>query len=210
MPLRMQPYHQKLVRRPAPKSRQCPLSHKAFYGYPGLNFPHPHHSAITMHRIALILMILLLPLRGWAGDLMATSMAAGQLTVLLQAAQKTSAPLAATENIATHAHETGATTHFQSKNADSDALSAPEPLAKAQTMHDCGDNMQTAADPDHENGNNIMDCGSCPSCQACHTVALSLSAEKSIAILNPAAQPDAVAQTFASADAALSQKPPIS
>lgn len=164
-----------------------------------------------MHRIALILMILLLPLRGWAGDLMATNMAAGHLTVLLQAAQKKSAPSDATESIATQAHGTGATAHFHSKNADSRVLSELEPVTKTQTMHDCGD-MQTATDTGHENSSTIisMDCGSCSSCQACHTVALSVVAEKSIAIFNPAALPDAAAQTFASADAALSQKPPIS
>ena len=134
-----------------------------------------------MRHLVLALVILLLPLRGWMGDAMATSMAAGQLTVL-QAAQKKAAT-AATENMASHAHEVGA------------------------MVHDCGMQSMDAADSADDSG---MDCASCASCQACHTVALSPVAEKSIATFNPASQPDAATLPFASADAALSQKPPIS
>ncbi|MES2945262.1 MAG: hypothetical protein V4772_20540 [Pseudomonadota bacterium] len=162
-----------------------------------------------MHRLALILMILLLPLRGWAGDAMAIGMAAGQLTAQLQAVQKKPASVAA-QSTPVHAHEPNVAAHAHSENADSHALSSAEPVAKAQTMHDCGDMQAGLPDEMADHGNSSMDCGNCPSCQACHTVALSVPAEKSIAILNPAALADAAAQTFASADAALSQKPPIS
>ena len=51
-----------------------------------------------MRYLMLVLMILLLPLRGWAGDAMATNMAAGQLSSV-QVAQKRGAAVA-TEIIA--------------------------------------------------------------------------------------------------------------
>lgn len=163
-----------------------------------------------MHRIALILMILLLPLRGWAGDVMAIGMAAGQLTAQLQAALEKPASVAA-ESKPAHPYEVAAAVHGHSQDIDSHASGGAEPVAMAQTMHDCGD-MQAAL-PGEKTDNDeksMTDCGTCPSCQACHTVALSVPAEKSIAILNPAVSPDTAAQAFASADVALSQKPPIS
>ena len=151
----------------------------------------------------LALMILLLPLRGWMGDAMATSMAAGQLNVM-QAAQDKGA--SATKSIAAHAHGYWAEDNNHSKNADPHALSDAETLAMAQNAHDCG--MQAMVEADSA-ANPTTDCATCASCQACHTVALSPMTEKSIVILKPAAQADAAAQNFASADTALSQKPPI-
>ena len=158
-----------------------------------------------MRHLILALMILLLPLRGWAGDAMATNMAAGQLTVL-QAAQPKVTTIA-TESIAIHDHNTWVTDHNHSKNAGSRALNDAEPQAGAQTAHDCG--MQ-AMEMAHSLENSGMDCGTCASCQACHTVALSPVAYKSIAIFNSASQPEAATLPLASADRALSQKPPIS
>ena len=161
-----------------------------------------------MHRIALIVMILLLPLRGWMGDAMATGMAAGQLTVMQTVQKKAAtAATAATENIATQAHGNWATAHNHSKNADSHALNGAQPVAKAQTAHDCGMQAMDVAGNAESSG---MDCGTCASCQACHTVVLSPLAQKALAIFNPATLPEAATLPFASVDAALSQKPPIS
>ena len=167
-----------------------------------------------MYRIALILMILLLPLRGWMGDAMATGMAAGQLTVL-QTVQKKAASFptaatsatSATENIATHAHEKWAAGHNHLKNADSHVLKDAQPVAEAQTVHDCGMQAMDVAGNAESSG---MDCGTCASCQACHTVVLSPMAQRALAIFNPAPLPEAATLPYASADAALSQKPPIS
>ena len=155
----------------------------------------------------LALMILLLPLRGWTGDAMATKMAAGQLMVLQAPVEKVSLPAAAPEKIATHTHETLAEGHNHAKNADSDLLTGPEFLGEAQSTHDC---VIEASHALHEVTNGGMDCGSCPSCQACHTVALSPLASKSVLIFNVATQPEAATLPYVSADGALSQKPPIS
>ena len=162
-----------------------------------------------MRHLMLAFMILLLPLRGWAGDMMATGMAAGQLTGL-HAEQRHPARIA-TETGATNAHGTGAPAQFHAKKADHHASGGLQAVAKASSTHDCAD-MQAAA-PDGHHGvesSSPMDCGVCPSCQACHTVALTLKSEKTASVFNPLAQPQAAVQTFASADAALSQKPPIS
>ena len=162
-----------------------------------------------MRHLMLVLMILLLPLRGWAGDVMSTGMAALQLSGL-QASHQIS-PLFATENIASHAHDTGAAAHFHSKNADIPASGDLEPVAEAKASHPCGDKQTSAHDGDQADSNvGNADCATCPSCQACHTVALSLTAGKATASFNAVAQPAASAQKFASAHAALSQKPPIS
>ena len=157
----------------------------------------------------LVLMILLLPLRGWAGDAMATNMAAGQLSSV-QVAQKRGAAVA-TEIIATNSQGTGAPAQFHAKKADHHASGGLQPVAKASPTHDCAD-MQAAAPDSHHavESSSPIDCGVCPSCQACHTVALSLKSEKTASVINPLAQPQAAVQTFASADTALNQKPPIS
>ncbi len=162
-----------------------------------------------MRHLMLVLMILLLPLRGWAGDAMATGMATGQLSGM-QVAQNRAVPVA-TEIIATNTHGTGAPAQFHAKNADHHASGGLQPVAKASSTHDCAD-MQAAAPDSHHavESSSPMDCGVCPSCQACHTVALSLKSEKTASVFNPLAQPQAAVQTFASADTALNQKPPIS
>ena len=162
-----------------------------------------------MRYLMLVLMILLLPLRGWAGDAMATDMAVGAMNGL-QVAQKPRTPVA-TEIIAMNVQGTGATAHFHAENADHYAPGDLQGVAKIAPSHDCAD-MQAAPSDSHHTveGTSTMDCGVCPSCQACHTVALSLKSEKTAPVFNPLAQPQIAGHKFASADAALSQKPPIS
>ena len=158
-----------------------------------------------MRHLVLALMIILLPLRSWMGDAMATSMAVGQLTAFQAVQNKATA--GATETIATHTHETGEMAHNGLKNADFQALGDAEPLANAQTAHECATHTTNAVDGFENSG---MDCGSCSSCQACHAVALSPVVEKPIAIFKLMALPEAATLPFASAETALSQKPPIS
>ena len=157
----------------------------------------------------LVLMILLLPLRGWAGDAMATDMAVGAMNGL-QVAQKPRTPVA-TETIATDVQGMSETAQFHAKNADHHASGDLQVVAKVASSHDCADMQAAQSDSHHAvKGGSTMDCGVCPSCQACHTVALSLKSEKTASVFNALAQPQIAAHKFASADAALSQKPPIS
>ena len=138
-----------------------------------------------MRHLLLVLMIALLPLRGWMGDAMATSMAAGQLQQQQVAAKM----------IATHTHEAGAEGHFGHEAA------APEAV---QAAHDCAGDA--ADESSHAAG---AHCESCAACQACHAVALSHSAPDLNPVFNTPTLPHAAADQFASAEAALRQKPPI-
>ena len=133
-----------------------------------------------MRRLLLILMIALLPLRGWAGDAMATGMAAGQIAQLQ----------VATKSIATHAHPAGAKADFYHQMA---------------ALPDCAGH--DAGDGDHAGDSH---CNTCSACQACHTVALTHSAPDVAPVSHAFALPYSAADQFASADAALRQKPPIS
>lgn len=140
-----------------------------------------------MRHLLLIIMIALLPLRGWASDVMATSMAATRAQHISQTATKT---------IATGAHRTSAKAHF-----DSRAVATKS----AQIAADCSG---------HDSGNVSFEaathCDSCSACQACHTVALSSTSVDATAAFNLSTLPRAAAAQFASAPVALGKKPPIS
>ena len=140
-----------------------------------------------MRRSLFILLITLLLLRGWVGDAMATDMAAGMLKGPLQH------PQAATEMVAARAHDTGAEAHF---HADSVA---------AKTAPDCAGHA--SGDASHAADTH---CESCSACQACHTVALSVGTHSATPDVHARLLPLHGAALFASADAALRQKPPIS
>lgn len=135
-----------------------------------------------MRHLILAIMIVLLPLRGWVGDAMATQMAADSASSTSQHHQ------VATEVIAAHAHDTGAAGHFDHENA-------------LQTAHDCA--VQTA---DTASGH----CGSCQICQVCHTVALSPPTAGLNMTFDAPLLPPTSATLFTSAQAALGKKPPIS
>ncbi|UUZ63211.1 hypothetical protein LP417_26705 [Polaromonas sp. P1-6] len=141
-----------------------------------------------MRHLLLVLMIALLPLRGWVGDAMATSMTAGQLQQQV-----------ATKIIATHAHQSAAQDHFNHETA------APEAVHAVAAVPDC--TVDASDDTSHAAGTH---CESCAACQACHTVALSPTAADVNAVFNLRTLPRAAVAQFASAEAALGQKPPIS
>ena len=133
-----------------------------------------------MRHLFLALMIVLLPLRGWAGDAMATQMASAAV---------------ATKSVAANAHIMG---------------SAATIDTQSQVMPDCHEAVSGQPDrvksASHETGNDH--CGTCLACQACHTVALLPELLEVLAILvSPQLRP--ARSAFTSAAAALGQKPPI-
>ena len=125
-----------------------------------------------MRHLLFALLIALLPFRGWAGDTMATQMAAGQLQ------------------------------HQQAQEADS--AHAGLHAENAPALHDCA---EPSADDSHAAGGH---CETCAACQACHTVALTPAAPGLTPHFSASTLPHPAADPFASADAALRQKPPIS
>lgn len=150
-----------------------------------------------MRHWLLALMIVLLPLRGWMGDAMATDMAtSGAVT---------------TKIIAHSVYKTSA-----SSQSGYETESLTTSMDVAQTHPDCGGHAPenaAAADGTYK-AHDMQDehCQPCQSCQVCHTVAAALSppAARSIAILSFKSQPDTAAPAFVNADVALSKKPPIS
>ena len=142
-----------------------------------------------MRQLFLILMIALLPLRGWVSDAMATGMAAGQV-------EHSQQRQVAIKSIATHAHETSGKAHLEHE------MTVPD---VTQTLADCAGHG-----PDSEAHPGTSHCDSCSACQACHTVALSSFSSLQFTAFHAFAAPRAASAQFASADAALRQKPPIS
>lgn len=139
-----------------------------------------------MRHLFLILMIALLPLRGWASDAMATAMVTAQVQHQ-QTAASTSAARAIEAEV--QAHQYGET-------VVADA---------AQMAADCSGHA-LGQDEHAEDAH----CDTCSACQACHTVALSPPTVEVTTAFNPRTLPRAVVAQFASAEAALGQKPPIS
>lgn len=139
-----------------------------------------------MRHLVLALMIALLPIRGWVGDVMATEMASSH-----------SAVLDATKIIADHAQPVWAEGHFDPTSA------APEAVVAALDCagHGGGDSPAPASG---------AHCEVCPACQACHTVALSPAADANAPALTPLPPPHSPVARFASADTAQGHKPPIS
>lgn len=137
-----------------------------------------------MRFFILALMIALLPVRGWVGDAMATNMAAGHAQ---QIANKT---------IANNVDESRAEARFEHQPTMSGAV---------QDVPDCASHVPPDVTAEAE-----ANCDSCSACQSCHTVALSPATPNSKAAFHAFHASPAAAQLFASADAALGQKPPIS
>jgi hypothetical protein len=138
-----------------------------------------------MRHLFLIIMLVLLPLRGWVSDAMATGM------VTAQVQQQTTAKI-----VATHAHEAEAQAHQDTETVVADA---------SQTAADCSGHA--SGGDDHAADTH---CNSCSVCQACHTVALPPAAADVTAAFNPRTLPRAVVAQFVSAEHALGEKPPIS
>jgi hypothetical protein len=135
-----------------------------------------------MRHLILALLIALLPIRGWVGEVMATQMASGH-NIHAHAAPET---------IADAAEPVRAGSHFDHEAAALAAL--PDGAGHA-----------TASHPTTHAG-----CDSCTVCQACHSVALFTEVKNQTALTNPAALPPSPLARFASADPAPGLKPPIS
>lgn len=137
-----------------------------------------------MRHLILALMIVLLPLRGWAGDAMATRMASAAI---------------ATESGAASVHEMMATA----------SLDHPKEVFEVvHAVSDCHERFAGKLETDQIASNDH--CGTCQACQACHTVALSPSPlSVSASFTSPQLRPARTA-AFTSAASALGQKPPIS
>jgi len=151
-----------------------------------------------MRHLLLALLIAVLPLRGWVGDAMATQMAAGQIqhSQSQQHGQQHGQQHSATKMIAEHQDDTLAAAHFDHE----EAAAAPQAAGPDCAGHGAGENTHGA------DGH----CESCAACQACNAVALSLTVPDRGPVLIPLALSLSAADSFASADAALRQKPPIS
>ena len=141
-----------------------------------------------MRHLILALMIALLPLRGWAGDVMATQMAAS--VVFIEAV--------AIETGASDTHETGGKASF---------IHHKQMVESSDVATVCHE--QLVSHPDTANASNSEHCTTCPACQVCHTVALSPSSlNVTISFASPQLGQSS-ASIFTSADTALGQKPPI-
>lgn len=140
-----------------------------------------------MRLFVIIVLMALLPLRGWAGDGMAIRMAIGMTSNM--AAHHVTAPAQAV-----------APTQVVAKHADCVEHAS---MATAQPPVS-GDQVAVgSASPDH--------CSTCPTCQACFTVGLLIPQINLPAQLpRTSFQQDRAEAVFASADLAHSQKPPIS
>jgi hypothetical protein len=137
-----------------------------------------------MRLFVIIVLMALLPLRGWAGDGMAIRMASmaghhGAASAQTLAAAQT--PVAA---------------------AHADCVEHASMAAAQPTVS--GDKAAAGpVSPDH--------CSTCPTCQACFTVGLLVpTIELPAQLPRTAFQQDRAVAVFASADLAHSQKPPIS
>ena len=136
-----------------------------------------------MRYFVLALMIFLLPLRGWAGDVMATQMAGSAIAI---------------EKGSTSTHEMGAKAFFDhQKHSVSISPAVPDCHEQQVSHSDTADTLTN----DH--------CITCAACQSCHTVALSPTSPRLATLFNRPHVRQVIAARFTSADAALGQKPPI-
>ncbi|MDI1237391.1 MAG: hypothetical protein PSV26_07905 [Polaromonas sp.] len=149
-----------------------------------------------MRRPLFIAMIFLLLVRGWVGDAMATGMAAGHLQQVSHA----------TEFVAAHAHTSRAGTH---SDHEMSGPMADAVMASAAIPPDCAGHAWGPSS-DAQTPESAGHCESCAACQACHTVALSAVTASTPSLAVSPALPHSLAARFASAVAALGQKPPIS
>jgi hypothetical protein len=93
--------------------------------------------------------------------------------------------------------------HQQMQTVDS--AHAGHHAENAIHLQDCAEQADDGST--HASGGH---CETCAACQACHTVALSLAGSGLMPVLSTHDLPRPAAELFASADAALRKKPPIS
>lgn len=142
-----------------------------------------------MRRLVFILMIALLPLRGWMGEAMATEMATMHL-------------------IATQVINTPANANLDTKKGVSSSFSG---MSASAMPADC--EMHANATSDSSNASNAADASAagqtCTNCQSCHAAGLVCTVHIISAITTHTPAPAAHVSLYASAKLALSQKPPI-
>jgi hypothetical protein len=134
-----------------------------------------------MRRWFILIMIALLPIRGWVGDVMAADMVTQRIAALAQAPEMTR----------------------QAANAAADPHADCHGKAAAHSL-------APAADAPHTATNTANDCGSCTSCQVCHSVGMAPVAGAAPFVPAPHATPPLRGTHFASAEPARGFKPPIS
>ena len=154
-----------------------------------------------MRFLIVALMIALLPLRGWTGEVMATEMASSQITQHHEQLDD------AIELIAGHAHKQGISATFEGEKTAFEVQKSPFEAKGTQSAarHDCEGHAKADAAASADGH-----CDSCPACQACHTVALATVAFSLNLTFSSRTQPRPASTQFASATSALGQKPPIS
>lgn len=137
---------------------------------------------LRMRRWLLVLMLVLLPLRGWVGEAMAGDM-------LQQHAARMAAHALASE----HRHD-----HTQAHGEH-----------RGHAAHDCLEHASPADGPqDPGEPQAGTDCPTCASCQACSSVALSPFVFVPKVVGFPHPLPEAVQRDYSSAEPALAFKPP--
>ena len=146
-----------------------------------------------MRVLLFILMLVLLPVRGWMGDAMATGMAVAEL----HAANSTKPAI---HSVADQANKTWAKDSFYTNNASMQAHSVTG--APSDCAGHAGADDSATADADH--------CTPCSACGACHSASMSTATLDWAAAVHGSAPLAWPADAFFSAVAAPHQKPPIS
>ena len=144
-----------------------------------------------MRHLLLILMIALLPVRGWVGDVMAMEMAAQKLVAI--------------EIEASYVHSTRATGQFNGENRPAAQGECAEHAANA-AIHSTTEADGASSADDATSGH----CNTCGVCEICHSVALANAMASNPPDFIPHTLPCIGSTRFSSALTALSQKPPIS
>lgn len=142
--------------------------------------------------LAVAVMVVLLPLRSWAGDVMATQMAgSAKVTVI------------AIEIGAASAHKTRPATSFHHQKQALGIVRAVPDCHQHPTSQqaDLGDSDKANVAAEH--------CSTCIACQVCHTVALMFALPGVTIPFAPPQLRQSSSAIFTSAVAALGQKPPI-
>ncbi len=159
-----------------------------------------YHS--PMRHLLLALMIVLLPLRGWVGDAMATQMAAGVAGPATQHFPDGGQPASDAEVMVDHDHVSATEPHA------SHSLTAHTAV---QAMHDCDGHASQDVQGTVDSASTHDDpCNNCEACQACHTVALSSVPELQDVFFETPVLADRLLTSYTSASLTLGQKPPIS
>jgi hypothetical protein len=142
-----------------------------------------------MRRWFVLLLIALLPLRGWVGEALA-------------------APMLAQHVAAAAAH---AQVHAQGEGHGAGHAHGTHD-AHAAMLHDCAGHTPAhdAAAPQDGAAQDPGDCGTCAACQVCSAVALAVPSASTLVAAFGLARPAQAEPLFASAEPSQGVKPPIS